>query len=94
MALLIGLGNILSMTSMDTIFAQQATTKVDPIKKQHVLEYLLPALTRSSILDESKKIYELNFHGSKPLTPVIFKCHLFDPEVMRRTHSNLGIVEI
>jgi hypothetical protein len=25
---------------------------------------------------------------------VIFKCHWFDPQVMRRTHSNLGIVEI
>jgi hypothetical protein len=41
-----------------------------------------------------KEIYELNFHGSKPLTPVIFKCHWFDPEVMRLTYSNLGLVEI
>ena len=41
-----------------------------------------------------EEIYELNFHGSKPLTPVIFKCHLFDPEVTRRTNSNIGLVEI
>jgi hypothetical protein len=36
-------------------FAQQATTKVGPIEKQRVLESLRPALTRSIILDESKK---------------------------------------
>jgi hypothetical protein len=41
-----------------------------------------------------EEIYELNFHGSKPLTPVIFKCHWFDPQVTRQTHSNLGLVEI
>jgi hypothetical protein len=41
-----------------------------------------------------KEIYELNFHGSKPLTLVIFKCHWFDPPVMRQTHSNIRIVEI
>jgi hypothetical protein len=42
------------MTSMDTVFAQQATTKVGPIEKR-VLESLGPALTRSIILDKSKK---------------------------------------
>jgi hypothetical protein len=26
-----------------------------------------------------EEIYELNFHGSKPLTLVIFKCQWFDP---------------
>jgi hypothetical protein len=41
-----------------------------------------------------EEIYELNFHGSKSLTPVIFKCNWFDLEVMRWTHSNLGLVEI
>jgi hypothetical protein len=41
-----------------------------------------------------KEIYELNFYGYKPLTPVIFKCHWFDPQVTRRTHSDLGIVKI
>ena len=28
------------------------------------------------------------------LNPVVFKCHWFDPEVTRRTYSNLGLVEI
>jgi hypothetical protein len=55
MALLIGSGNILVMTSMDTVFAQQAMNKVGPIEKQRVLESLRPALMRSSILDKSKK---------------------------------------
>jgi hypothetical protein len=40
---------------MDTIFAQQAMTKVGPIEKWRVLEFLRPALTMSIILDESKK---------------------------------------
>jgi hypothetical protein len=40
-----------------------------------------------------EEIYELEFHGSKPLKPVIFKCHWFDPNVVRR-NSNLGLVEI
>jgi hypothetical protein len=30
-----------------------------------------------------EEIYELNFHGFKPLTPVILKCHWFDPQVTR-----------
>ena len=33
------------------------------------------------------------FHGYKPLNPVIFKCHWFDPKVVRRT-PNLGLVKI
>jgi hypothetical protein len=82
------------MTSMDTVFTQQTTTKVGLIGKQRVLESLRPALTMSIILDESKKYMNSFFYGSKPLTPVIFKCHWFDPQVTRRTHSNLGIVEI
>jgi hypothetical protein len=45
-------------------------------------------------MEELKKIYELNFHGSKPFTPVIFNYHWFDLEVTRRTHSNIGLVEI
>ena len=40
-----------------------------------------------------EEIYELMFHGCKPLNPVIFKCHWFDPSVVRRT-PNLGLVEI
>ena len=41
-----------------------------------------------------EEIYELNFHGCKPLNPVIFKCHWFDPEVTRRTWDRLGVVKI
>ena len=41
-----------------------------------------------------EEIYELKFHGSKHFNPIIFKCHWFDPEVTRRTYSNLGLVEI
>ena len=41
-----------------------------------------------------EEIYELKFYGSKPFNPVIFKYHWFDPEVTRRTYSNLGLVEI
>ena len=40
-----------------------------------------------------EEIYELTFHGCKPLNPVIFKCHWFDPSVVRWT-PNLGQVEI
>ena len=40
-----------------------------------------------------EEIYELMFYGCKPLTPVIFKCHWFDPEVVR-WNPNLRLVEI
>ena len=40
-----------------------------------------------------EEIYQLSFHGSKPLEPVIFKCHWFDPQVVRRM-TQVGIVEI
>ena len=33
------------------------------------------------------------FHGCKPINPVIFQCHWFDPEVVRRS-PNLGLVKI
>jgi hypothetical protein len=39
------------------------------------------------------EIYELKYEGWIPLTPVIFKCHWFDPGQMRRT-PHLGLVEI
>jgi hypothetical protein len=54
----------------------------------------MPGLDNVDYFGRIKEIYELNFYGSKPLTPVIFKYHWFDPQVTRRTHSNLGIVEI
>jgi len=41
-----------------------------------------------------EEIYELSFHGCRPLNPVIFKCHWFDPAVTRRTWASLGVVEI
>jgi hypothetical protein len=37
-----------------------------------------------------EEIYKLNFHGSKPLTPLIFKCHWFDHQMTRQTHLILG----
>jgi hypothetical protein len=40
-----------------------------------------------------EEIYELMFHGCKPLNLVIFKCLWFDPKVTRWT-PNLGLVEI
>jgi hypothetical protein len=43
------------MTSMDTVFVEQATTKVGPIEKPHVLESLHPSLMRLSIMEELKK---------------------------------------
>jgi tRNA(Phe) wybutosine-synthesizing methylase Tyw3 len=52
------------------------------------------SLSMSSCYGRIEEIYELNFYGSKPLTPVIFKCHWFDPQVTRQTHSNLRIVKI
>jgi len=40
-----------------------------------------------------EEIYELRFEGRKPLNPVVFKCHWFDPDVTRTT-PELGQVEI
>jgi hypothetical protein len=40
-----------------------------------------PGLDDVDYFGRIKEIYELNFYGSKPLTPVIFKCHWFDPQV-------------
>jgi hypothetical protein len=53
-----------------------------------------PDLDDVDYFGQIEEIYELNFYGSKHLTPVIFKCHWFDPQVTRQTHSNLGLVEI
>jgi hypothetical protein len=47
----------------------------------------------SIILDESKK-YMNSIFMVPNLLLLIFKCHWFDPQVTRRAHSNLGIVEI
>ena len=40
-----------------------------------------------------EEIYELTFPGCKPLKPIIFKCHWFDPNQTRET-ENIGLVEI
>jgi hypothetical protein len=53
-----------------------------------------PGLDNVEYYGRIEEIYELSFHGSKPLNPIIFKCHWFDPEVTRRTYSNLGLVEV
>jgi len=52
-----------------------------------------PALDGLDYYGRVEEIYELTFHGCKPLNPVIFKCHWFDPKKIRRT-PNLGLVEI
>jgi hypothetical protein len=53
-----------------------------------------PGLDGIEYYGRIEEIYEVSFYGCKPLNPVIFKCHWFDPEVTRRTYSNLGLVEI
>jgi hypothetical protein len=73
------------------------TTSYDqsrPNRKTMCSGVFTPSLDEVDYFGQIEEIYELNFHGLKPLTPVILKYHLFDPQVMRRTHSNLGIVEI
>jgi hypothetical protein len=73
------------------------TTNYDksrPNRKTTCSGVFTPGLDDVDYFGRIEEIYELNFYGSKPLTPVIFKCHWFDPQVTRRTHSNLGIIEI
>jgi hypothetical protein len=40
-----------------------------------------------------EQIYELEFDGDKPLKPVMFKCHWFNPCKTRRA-PHLGLVKI
>jgi hypothetical protein len=73
------------------------TTNYDqsrPNQKTTCSGVFTPGLDEVDYFGRIEEIYEFIFHSSKPLTPVIFKCHWFDPQVTRRTHSNLGIVEI
>jgi hypothetical protein len=67
--------------------------KSRPNRKTTCSGVFTPGLDDVNYFGRIEEIYELNFYGSKPLTPMIFKCHWFDPQVMRRTHSNLGIVK-
>ena len=68
--------------------------KSRPNRKTTCSGVFTPGLDNVDYFGRIEEIYELNFYGSKPLTLVIFKCHWFDPQVTRRTHSNLGIIEI
>jgi hypothetical protein len=73
------------------------TTNYDqsrPNRKTTCSGVFTPGLDEVDYFGRIEEMYGLNFHGSKLLTPVIFKYHWFDPQVTRRTHSNLGIVEI
>jgi hypothetical protein len=54
---------------MDTVFAQQAMTKVGPIKKPCVLEFLVQGRTRSSIKEELKKYMNSIFMVPNLLLP-------------------------
>src|SRR6185437_3994961 len=77
---------------MDIAFTQQDTSKVGPIEKPLILESLRQAKMGSSIMKGSKKYTNSSFKVV-PLTPVIFKCHWFDPTLTRRT-PNVGLVKI
>jgi hypothetical protein len=44
-------------------------------RKTTCSEVFTPDLDDVGYFGLIEEIYELNFHGSKPLTPVIFKCH-------------------
>jgi hypothetical protein len=73
------------------------TTNYDqsqPNRKTTCSRVFAPDLDDVDYFGRIEEIYELNFYGSKPLTLEIFKFHWFHPQVMRQTHSNLGIVEI
>jgi hypothetical protein len=73
------------------------TTSYDqsrPNRKTTCSGVFTPGIDEIYYFGRIEEKYELNFHGSKHLTPVIFKCHWFDHQVTRRAHSNLRIVEI
>jgi hypothetical protein len=59
MALHIVSGHFLGMMLMDTIFTQQATTKVCPIEKLRVLEFLRQD-NEVEYYGRIEEIYELN----------------------------------
>jgi hypothetical protein len=73
------------------------TTSYDqsrPNRKTTCSGVFMPGLDEVKYYGRIEEIYELNFHGFKPLTPMIFKSHWFHREVTRRAHSNLGLVKI
>jgi hypothetical protein len=65
-----------------------------PNRKTTSSRVFTPGLDEVEYYGRIEEIYELKFHGSKPLNPVIFKCHWFDPQVMIQTYSNLRLVKI
>jgi hypothetical protein len=69
MALPIGSGHFLVMTRMDIAFTQQATSRIGPIEEPQVLEFLRPALMRSSIMEELKKYTNSSFMVPNLLIP-------------------------
>jgi hypothetical protein len=53
-----------------------------PNRKTTYSGVFTPRLDEVEYYGRIKEIYEVNFLGSEPLTPVIFICHWFDPKVM------------
>jgi len=80
---------------MDFAFTPKGTSRVGPIKEPQIQEFVLCTTAHDGVeyYGRIEEIYELTFRGCKPLKPVIFKCHWFDPNKVRRTPS-LGLVEI
>jgi hypothetical protein len=73
------------------------TTSYDqsrPNRKTMCSRVFMAGLDKVEYYGRIEEIYDFNFHGSKPLTLVIFRFHWFDPEVTRRTNSNLELVKI
>jgi hypothetical protein len=49
-----------------------------PNQKTTCSGVITPGIDEVEYFGRIEEMYELNFHGSKPLTPVIFKFHWFD----------------
>jgi hypothetical protein len=59
-------------------FCTTSYNKSRPNRKTMCSGVVTPWLDEVEYYGRIKEIYELNFHGSKPLTPVIFKYQWFD----------------
>jgi hypothetical protein len=53
----------------------------------------MPGNDKKNYYDIVEEIYELEFKGGSSLKPVVFKCHWFDPNVMRE-YLKIGLTEI
>jgi hypothetical protein len=69
------IGHFLRMTLMDNIFVQQAMTKSLLNRKTTCSIVFIVGLDKVEYYGRIEEIYELNFYGSKHLSPVIFKYH-------------------